>query len=159
MQFHFLFDNSDKVEAIEFTSLPCPQDVCSGYEFKCPKRAEIDIQMRIYAKIILEGIRCPELGRGSRTLLDGIPKLKAPPGLAKKAMNAGWGFHAKHGLSVVKMLGWAMVILVLGLGFVPFWLSSIDRLDLQSALAPASFLATIITLWVAIVAVNSDFKQ
>lgn len=115
--------------------------------------------MRIYAKIILEGIRQPELGRGSRTLLDGIPKLKAPPGLAKKAMNSGWGFHARHGLSVVKMLGWTMVILVLGLGFVPFWLSSIDSLDLQSALAPASFLITVVTLWVAVLAVNSGFKE
>lgn len=115
--------------------------------------------MRIYAKIILEGIRCPELGRGSRTLLDGIPKLKAPPGLAKKAMNSGWGFHARHGFSVVKMLSWAMVILVLGLGFVPFWLSSIDRLDLQSALAPASFLVTVATLLVAVLAVNSGLKH
>lgn len=159
MQFHFLFDNSDKVEAIEFNSLPCPQDVCSGYEFKCPERAEINIQMRIYAKIILEGIRCPELGRGSRTLLDGIPKLKAPPGLAKKALNSGWGFHARHGLSVAKMLGWAVVILVLGLGFVPFWLFSVDSIDVQSALAPASFLVTVVTLLVAILVVNSGLKQ
>lgn len=115
--------------------------------------------MRIYAKILLEGIRCPELGRGSRTLLDGIPKLKAPPGLAKKAMNCGWGFHARHGLSIMKMLGWATTTLVLGLGFVPFWLSSIDRLDLQSALAPASFLVAVVTLLVAVLALNSGFQQ
>lgn len=57
------------------------------------------------------------------------------------------------------MLVWAVVTLVIGLGFVPFWLFSDDGLGLQSALAPASFLVTAVTLLVAVLAVNSGSKQ
>lgn len=92
-------------------------------------------------------------------MLAGVPRLRAPPGLQKKAMNAGWGFHTRHGLSVIKILGWATAILIMGLGFVPLWISSIDRLDLQSALAPASFLGTVVTLWFGVLAVNSGSQQ
>lgn len=74
-------------------------------------------------------------------------------------MNSGWGFHARHGLSVAKMLGCAVVVLVLGLGFVPFWLFSVDSIEVQIALAPASFLVTVVTLLVAILVVNSGLKQ
>jgi len=41
------------------------------------------------AKIILQGIHHPELGRGERTVLSGIPKLTAPPGLKKEVYISG----------------------------------------------------------------------
>lgn len=124
VQFHSLSDNSNELEAVEFNSLPCPQQVCRKYKFKYPQQAKTNIQMCFYAEIILQGIRCPELGCGSRTLLDGAPKLKAPPRLEKKTMSAGWGLHDRHSLSMVKMLGWDTAMLIMGLWVVPFWISS-----------------------------------
>lgn len=105
--------------------------------------------MRVYAKIILEGIRCPELGRDKTTVLEGIPKLKAPPGLRKKAMSFGWGFHAGQSLCMRKIFGWIGVLLVFGFSFIPFWLASIDQLDLQNAFAPITFLCTLIGIGLA----------
>lgn len=124
LQLHPLSDNSNEVEAIEFNSLPCPQQVCRKYEFKYPQQAKTNIQMCIYAKIILQGIRCRELECGSRTLLDGAPKIKAPHDLEKRTMSAGWGLHDRHSLSMVKMLGWDTAMLIMGLWVVPFWISS-----------------------------------
>lgn len=102
--------------------------------------------MRVYDEILLEGIRRPEIGWNSRILLDGMQKAKAAAGLEKKATDSGWGFHVKQSLSVPKVLGRASVALVLGLGLVPF-------------LAPLAFLATVLTLWVKIVAVDISPKE
>lgn len=156
MQFHFLFDDSDVVLAFDFTALSQlqPADICKGYEFTRRMDIPIDIQMRVYAEIILHGIRYPERGRNKRTVLDGIPKLKAPPGLTREAMKIGWGFHAGQGLRMRKLLGFISVILAFGLAFVPYWLASINKLDLQNALAPVSFLATLIGIGVAMLAIS-----
>lgn len=97
------------------------QDICGGYEFKFPDGAAIDIHMRLYAHILLEGIRYPEIGRGSRTLLDRIPKLRTTAGVDKEAMNYGWGFHVSQNLSIPKILSWVVSVMVLGLVFVPFF--------------------------------------
>jgi hypothetical protein len=106
-QFHFLFNNSDRVKTFPCAALalalgnnnhhPLPTDmICQGYEFTA-QHSEVDIHMQIMAETILQGIRRPGLGRGQRTVLGGIPKLKAPPGLRKQALVSGWGFHAGPG--------------------------------------------------------------
>ena len=100
--------------------------------------------MQIMGEIILQGIRRPKLGRGQRTALDGIPKLRAPPGIKKQALISGWGFHAGQGPCLVKICSWFLVIVALGLAFVPVWLSSINKINLQNAFAPISFMVTFI---------------
>lgn len=112
--------------------------------------------MRIIAEIILYGIRCPSLGRGQRTVLDGIPKLKAPPGLKKQALTPGWGFHAGQGPCLKKIITWVTAVLTFGLSFVPIWLSSISNIDLQNAFAPVTFLATLLGIILAIVVVGAS---
>ncbi|KXX81090.1 hypothetical protein MMYC01_202799 [Madurella mycetomatis] len=139
-KFHFLFNNSDRIKSFDWRTLENQPDIlCQGYEYTC-LCTEIRIHMQIMAQIILEGIRNPELGRGNRTVLSGIPKLKTPPGLEKKALISGWGFHAGQGPCVVKIFGWLSTILAFGLAFIPIWLASIDKMDLQNAFAPVSFL-------------------
>ncbi|KAI7775456.1 basic-leucine zipper transcription factor DNA binding nucleus regulation of transcription [Diaporthe eres] len=113
----------------------------------------IDIQLRICATILLRGVANPELGRGRRQLLDSMPKLLAPPGLNKKQFSGGWGFHARQGLCMRKTMGWIGAVLAFGIAFVPYWLCAIDELDVQTALAPASFLATVLGVGLAMLAI------
>lgn len=162
-QFHFLFNNSDRVKTFPCAALalalgtnnnnnnyPLPADlICQGYEFTAQHR-EVDIHMQIMAETILQGIRRPALGRGQRTVLGGIPKLKAPPGLRKQALACGWGFHAGQGPCVAKMGGWLSAVVGLGLLFVPVWLASVSKVDLQNAFAPVSFLVTALGVVVAV---------
>lgn len=106
-------------------------------------------------EIILHGIRNPDLGRGSRVVLNGIPKLNTPPGLEKRQLNFGWGFRAVLGLCLKKFLYWMVAVLVVGLAFVPAWLASISSTDLQNALAPVTFLISLVTIALATVALLS----
>ncbi|KAK1827008.1 kinase-like domain-containing protein [Podospora conica] len=152
-QFHFLFNNSDLVKAYRYTpAISTPQrptDICKGYEY-IAQHPEVDTHMEIMAEIILHGIRNPKLGRGERSVIDGIPKLKSPPGLKKEALNSGWGFHAGQGPCVAKMGVWFSAFVALGLAFVPVWLASIDEVDLQNAFAPVSFLLTFLGVMFAL---------
>jgi hypothetical protein len=119
-QFHFPSNGSGQVEPIDTPGPSDPRDIWGGYELKTPEGAEIDIHMRVYAQILLEGIRYPEIGRGSRTLLDGIPKLRTPVAFEKETMVYGWGFCFRQSLSVPKIMAGAVLVMVLGLMFVPF---------------------------------------
>ena len=110
--------------------------------------------MRMIAEIILHGIKNPLRGCGSRTVLDGIPKLKAPPGLKKKALSSDWGFHAGQGLCLKKVFSWTSAVLAFGLSFVLIWLCSISNIDLQNAFAPVTFLATLVTIGLAMAAIS-----
>ncbi len=140
------------MKTFDYCSLKIPLNLCcKGYEYTS-QHSEVDIHMQIMAEIILQGIRRPDLGRGQRTALDGIPKLRVPPGIKKEALISGWGFHAGQGLCLIKMCGWFMVIVALGLAFVPVWLSSISMIDLQNAFAPVSFLVTFVGVLFAMVA-------
>lgn len=44
-------------------------------------------------------------------------------------------------------------MLAFGIAFVPYWLCAIEKLDLQTALAPASFLATVLGVGLAMLAI------
>lgn len=120
-QFQFPSNGSNQVQTIDATGPSDPRDIWGGYEFKAPQGAEIDIHMRIYAHILLEGIRYPEIGRGSRTLLDGIPKLRTPLAFEKETLVYGWGFYVRESLSIPKIAAWAVITMVVGLIFVPFF--------------------------------------
>lgn len=151
-RFHFLWDDTDEVEV---DGKPPSKDtkLFRGYEYTQIENLTIDVQMRLCATILLRGIANPELGRGRRQLLDGMPKLRAPPGLKKKQFSGGWGFHARQGLCMRKTMGWIGAVLAFGIAFVPYWLCAIDKLDLQTALAPASFLATVLGVGLAMLAI------
>ena len=157
LQFFFLFDNSDLVLTLD-DKVQRAESLCSGYEYTIsPEATQVgqldpDIHMKIIGKVILEGLATPHLGRGSRTVLSGIPKRPAPPVLARKARASGWAFHAGQGLCPRRILYWTHAIIAFGVAFVPFWLGSIKELDLQNAFAPVTFLATLVMLWLCIAA-------
>jgi hypothetical protein len=79
--------------------------------------------MRVYAQVLLVGLRCPEIGRGSKILFDGIPKVRAPVASVKETEAHVWGICVRKNISIQKMLVWPIIILVLGLTFVPFFAS------------------------------------
>lgn len=151
-RFHFLWDDTDEVE-VEGKPPPRDTELFRGYQYTPIQDLSIDVQMRLCATILLRGIAKPELGRGRRQLLDSMPKLLAPPGLNKKQFSGGWGFHARQGLCMRKTMGWIGAVLVFGIAFVPYWLCAIDKLDLQTAFAPASFLATVLGVGLAMLAI------
>lgn len=103
IKFHFLWDNSDEVEIDD--SSPPSESLCRAYQYLPISDVDFEVQMRICAKILLRGIANPELGRDTRQLLDSMPKLLAPPGLDKKQFSSGWGFHARQGPCMRKMMG------------------------------------------------------
>ncbi|KAJ9142922.1 hypothetical protein NKR23_g6812 [Pleurostoma richardsiae] len=138
-KFHFLFNNSDRVKTFDCSVLGNVNTLCQGYDFTLHQSVNIDIHMRVIAEILLQGIRSPKLGRGQSTVRDGIPKLKAPPGLKKQALMSGLGFHAGQGPCLRKIISWISAILAFGLAFVPVWLASISSIDLQNAFAPVTF--------------------
>lgn len=151
-RFHFLFDHSDEVEVDNNPPLKNKKRL-QGYQYTPILDMGIDIQLRICATILLRGVANPELGRGKRQLLDCMPKLLAPPGLNKKQFPGGWGFHARQGLCMRKTMGWIGAVLAFGIAFVPYWLCAIDELDVQTALAPASFLVTVLGVGLAMLAI------
>ncbi|KAK3995193.1 kinase-like domain-containing protein, partial [Cladorrhinum sp. PSN332] len=151
-QFHFLFDNNTLVKTFSCASLT-KTPICQGYDYNCSQATDIDIHMSIISEIILHGIRSPDLGKGQKTVLDGIPKRKAPPELPKKAKESGWGFHTGQGPSLRKVISWFLGILFFAVGFVPIWLASINKIDLQNAFAPGTFLVTVFAIIVACYAV------
>lgn len=152
IQLFFLFDNSDLVSAI--TAKPS-QVLCPGYEWtEKPYSLPRDVHMLIIGEMMLAGLQAPDLGLGTKTVLSGIPKRPAPPALERKALRSIWGFRARQGLSVRRIMYWANGLLVLGLAFVPIWLGVIDKLDLQNAFTPVTFLFALIMLWLSIVALD-----
>lgn len=120
-QFQFPSNGSNQVRTADANGPSDPRDIWGGYEVKTPQGAEIDINMRVYAHILLQGIRYPEIGRGSRTLLDGIPKLRTPLAFEKETMVYGWGFYIRPSLSIPKIVAGTVVATILGLIFVPFF--------------------------------------
>jgi hypothetical protein len=114
--------------------------------------------MRIVGEMILVGLEEPHRGRGLKVVLDGIPKRQVPPVLERKAMVSGWAFHAKQGLCLRRILYWVLGVVAFGITFVPFWLGVIDKLDLQNAFAPVTFLVTMVTLWLAIATLGHALK-
>ncbi|KAH6623731.1 kinase-like domain-containing protein, partial [Chaetomium tenue] len=156
-QFHFLFDNSDYVKTFSYPTLNnSNQTICAGYEFTTPHHhntlpIDVQIHMQIIAETILQGLRRPTLGLHQRTVLRGMPKRRAPPGLRKQALASGWAFHAGRGPCVVRMGAWVVSVVGVGLVFVPVWLGRVSEVDLQGALAPGGFLVTVLGVVVALV--------
>lgn len=108
--------------------------------------------MQLMAETILQGLQKLELGQHSRAILDGIPKLQAPPGIHKRQFNSGWGFYATQGFCLMKILLWVGAILSPGVAFVIAWLRLVGAIDLQNAFVPFSFLACLVTiiLWIVL---------
>ena len=130
-----------------------PTEICKGYDYFCLPGLELDEHMQLMAETILQGIHNPNLGLQGRAVLDGIPKLQAPPGLHKRQYNSGWGFYTTQSLCLKKLLVWVGVILFLGVAFVPIWLARISAVDLQNAFAPVSFLASLVTIILGMVVI------
>ncbi|RTE80118.1 hypothetical protein BHE90_005337 [Fusarium euwallaceae] len=150
-KFTFLFDNCDLVTAFEQKANSKSLEICKGYEYSCVPDLDLDEHMQLMAEIMLQGLQEPERGRNSRAVLDGIPKLQAPPGIRRKQFNSGWGFYTTQGFSLVRILLWASLILSPGVVFVPAWLLSISAIDLQNALAPISFLVGLVAILLSVV--------
>lgn len=146
LQFTFLFNNSDLVKVSEDAAKKA-EDLCKGYEYLlCSSQIGLDEHMQIMAEIILHGLQDPHLGLGSRAVLQGIPKLRTPPGILKKQLNSGCGFYAIQGYCLMKILFWVGVMLSPGLAFILVWLSVVGALDLQNAFVPITFLSGLIAI-------------
>lgn len=124
------------------------------YEYDILSGLDKDIHLQIIGKTILAGLRNPLLGHKSQYVLRGIPKRPAPPILERRPSEYGWAFHPKQGLCLRRILYWVNGIVALGIAFVPFWLGAIDKLDLQNAFAPVTFLGMLVALWLAIAALG-----
>ena len=140
-QFHFLFNDDDLVRVFplaENSGWPTP--LCQGYEYRVPADITLGVFIQILATTILCGINEPSLGKGQRTVVDGFPKRGAPPGLDKKALTAGLGFHVSRGFSLKKIAIWMFSLAIVGFLFVPAWLALVDKHDLQNAFTPFTIL-------------------
>ncbi|KAL0942010.1 protein kinase [Colletotrichum truncatum] len=140
-KFTFLFDNCDLVKAFEKGMNERVQEICKGYDYSCLPELDPDEHMQLMAETILQGLQEPERGQNSRAVLDGIPKLQAPPGIDKRQFNSGWGFYTSQGYCLMKILLWVGAILSPGVAFVIAWLCLVNAFDLQNAFVPMMFLA------------------
>ncbi|KAK6196734.1 hypothetical protein LQW54_011243 [Pestalotiopsis sp. IQ-011] len=111
------------------------------YEYKDSDRPEfIKIYLEtIVARNLLCGIHDTEAGAGETDLIDHMLKKRNPPQLDTRAY--AYGLRAMQGLSLKKICWWTAVGYILGLAFVIFWLSFVDKLDLQNAFMPVTVLA------------------
>lgn len=146
LQFRFLFEESSIVYISKPGAEPGTHEMCQGYQFIRVSNLDIESHMRVMAEVILHGVRNPDLGRNARTVLDRIPKLDRPPGLIRKPPNSGWGFYMDRNLSLNLVLAWLGVVFALAFMFVPVWLTVMDAKDVQTALAPLSVLASIMSV-------------
>lgn len=78
-----------------------------------------------------------------------VPK-NTTAALAAEMGTEGWGLHAVQGYSLSKVLTWIAVLTLLGLVFVVFWLSFVNKTDLQNAFLPAMFLGTMLLMALAV---------
>lgn len=122
-QFHYSSDGSNKVRTIDDLGSSDPRDDWGEYEVKSLHGQDIDIHLRICAHMLLQGIRYPEIGHGSRTFLDSVPMLRRPMASEKDKMAEGWGFFVRQSLSIPKIVAWTGMNMVLGLMLVPFFAS------------------------------------
>ncbi|KAI0163534.1 kinase-like domain-containing protein [Pestalotiopsis sp. NC0098] len=114
------------------------------YEYKYPRRPEyIKAYLEtVVARNILCGIHDTAAGAGETDLIDHILKKRVPHQLNTSA--AAYGLRAMQGLSLKKICWWMAVSYILGLAFIIFWLSFVDKLDLQNAFMPVTVLATML---------------
>lgn len=96
------------------------------------------------AEEVLRGIHDPVAGRDETHLTGEIPKKRNPPQLPEVRGTEAYGLQAMQGLSLRRVCWWTAVSYTLGLAFVVFWLSFVDKLDLQTAFVPVTFLATML---------------
>lgn len=111
--------------------------------------------MKFIGDNIRAGLLKPDLGAGLSTVLNGIPKRSVPPLLERRAQRSGWAFQAGRGLCLWRIISWCLVIILSGVAFIPFWLTAIDKLDLQNAFVPVMFLVSFVTVCLAIAALGS----
>lgn len=114
------------------------------YEYKHSDRPEfIKVYLEtVVARNVLCGIHDTAAGAGETDLIDHILKKRNPPQLDTSA--DAYGLRAMHGLSLKKICCWMAISYILGLAFVVFWLSFVDKLDLQNAFMPVTVLATML---------------
>ncbi|KAI4592426.1 hypothetical protein KJ359_011237 [Pestalotiopsis sp. 9143b] len=111
------------------------------YEYRHSDRPEfIKIYLEtVVARNVLCGIHDTEAGAGETDLIDHILKKRNPPQLDTRA--DAYGLRAMQGLSLKKICWWTAVSCILGLAFFVFWISFVDKLDLQNAFMPVTVLA------------------
>lgn len=135
-----------------------PASICNGYHVPTAtaqtQGLDLDIYLRVIGETILTGLETPTLGKGKTKVIDSLPKRAAPPILARKADVYGWGYHVRTGLCLRPLIVVVNGVLLMGLAFVPFWLTSINKLDLQNAFAPVTFMGMVLTLWITLAALQ-----
>ncbi|KAF3009062.1 hypothetical protein E8E14_006884 [Neopestalotiopsis sp. 37M] len=104
----------------------------------------LEAYLDMIAEEVLRGIHDPGAGRDEIHLTDEIPNKRNPPQLQEVRGTEAYGLQAMQGLSLRRVCWWTAVSYTLGLAFVVFWLSFVDKLDLQNAFMPVTFLAAML---------------
>lgn len=91
----------------------------------------------------------PRVPRETIEILTMIPQ-RIDPVQSIRMGEKGWGLHAVQGCSLYKILVWITVVTVLGLLFVLFLLLFRDKTDLVGVFVPATFLSTMLLMFLSI---------
>ncbi|ETS86484.1 hypothetical protein PFICI_00312 [Pestalotiopsis fici W106-1] len=106
--------------------------------------AYLEAYREMIAEEVLRGIHDTGAGRDETHLTAEIPKKRNPPQLRDVRGTEAYGLHAIQGLSLKRVCWWTGISYSLGMAFVVFWLSFVDKLDLQNAFVPVTFLAAVL---------------
>ena len=105
------------------------------------KKPEV-VHMMIAAKQLIHILHHPDRAvRGDNRTLRMIPKRILTHRCESDDVEE-WGIYARSQFSLWKILLWMTILTVLGLIFVVFWLVFVNKRDLQNAVVPYIFLAT-----------------
>lgn len=105
-----------------------------------------DVQMKLAAIQIVNGLRNPKSVRGKKDMIKMIPKKTIPPDFEKRMGAYGWGMYAEMGWSLKKILWWLVFCFVFTSIFVVIWLACISKTDLQNAFVPTTIVLGFFTL-------------
>ncbi|EQB46658.1 hypothetical protein CGLO_14290 [Colletotrichum gloeosporioides Cg-14] len=145
--FTILFHGHNLVSVIKQNSSGSAKKVlCDNYTYPSLIESDLDEHMMAMAETIQQGLKNPDLGLKERSVINGLPKLRSPPGIIREQGKSGCGFHTTQGYCLIKVLFWAGVMFLPGLAFIILWLLKVDALDLQNAFVPITFLAAVIAI-------------
>lgn len=144
-QFHVIKDHGNEV--LEYSpGLP----TTNGGEYEHSVPSPEDIQMKILAHEIVQGLMRPKQVQGQRYTIEVLPKRKSPPYFQKQRAAEGWGIRVTMGFSVRKFARWLTGCMLASAVFAAVWLSCINKTDLQNAFVPPTlfltFLSTILVM-------------
>ncbi|KAK2023907.1 hypothetical protein LX32DRAFT_570828 [Colletotrichum zoysiae] len=141
IKFYIVMNDEDQVFR-EKTELPPQENLEYDHGIMEPQ----DVQMKLAAIQIVNGLRDPKSVRGKKDMIRMIPKKTIPPDFQKRMGAYGWGIYAEMGWSLKRMLWWLVFCFVATSIFVVIWLACISKTDLQNAFVPSTIVLGVFTI-------------